>query len=148
MRRLLVACLVVAGCGRTSPPAEEVPVGAPNGLYSDAEVRALARHDIDQASHTASHLLHVACLDVVPNGQTRAREAVFRTLGLDDRRLREFRQGGADYVEFLWWRVSPSYDIACMTAINDPANDGLAPTDPRRKVYGIRLVARSRSLYP
>ncbi|MFO0800487.1 MAG: hypothetical protein U0804_23715 [Gemmataceae bacterium] len=148
MRQLLVVSLIVAGCGRIRPPAEETPGGAPDGLYSDAEVRALARHDIDQTSHTARHLFDVPCLEVVPNGESKPREAVFRALGLDDGRLREFRLGGLNQVNFLWWRVSTSYDIVCMTAINDTTNDGFIPTDPSRKVFGIRLVARSRKFYP
>jgi hypothetical protein len=45
---------------------------------------------------------------------------------------------------FLTRQVPPSRDISCTTAINDPDNDGFEMTDPRRKVYGIRPVKRSR----
>jgi hypothetical protein len=136
VRRLLFTALFVAGCSPIIPPAGEVLVGSPDGVYSDAEIRALAVHDIDQTSRSAKHVLDVACLAVVPSGESRPRGEVFRTLGLDDRRLRDFRLGSSENVDFLWWRVSPSYDIVCMTAANDPANNGLGGADPKRKVYG------------
>jgi hypothetical protein len=59
---------------------------------------------------------------------------------MEEARLRDPRQWQENDIKFLRWQASPSYDIVCVTAIDDPANDGLDVFDPRRKVYGIRLV--------
>jgi hypothetical protein len=141
---VLLICLA-SGCCRTSsdpaspaPPVELAPI--PKGLYTDDEIRKLADFDIDKESDNARALFDIRCLDVVPNGKSYPRAKVFKMLNLDDARLRGFWSSGFDFVDFLTWQVSPSYDICCMTAINDPENDDLELTDPKRKVYGIRLL--------
>jgi hypothetical protein len=123
---------------------EPSPARAPlrTGLYTDTEIRNLAKFDIDKEAGPDRSILEIPCLDVVPNGETLPRGKVFKSLGIEDRRVRGFRSGAQNAVEFLTWQVSPSYDIVCMTATNDPDNKGLALTDPKRKVYGIRLVKR------
>ena len=121
-----------------SPKSEPMPMK----LYSDEEIRKLAKYDIDKES--TKQVLDVPCLDVVPSGEDRPRSEVFKTLKIEDNRIRDFRSEQFDFVVFLIWRVSPSYDISCMSAVNNRENDGLEMTDPRRKVYGIRLVKRSK----
>lgn len=79
---------------------------------------------------------------MVSNGESLPRGDVFNTLAIEDKRIRGFREYAEDRVVFLTWQVSPSYDISCMTATNDHDNDGLKMTDPKRKVYGIRLLRR------
>jgi hypothetical protein len=115
-----------------------------NELYTDEEIRKLAKFDIDRVSGGDRGIFGIPCLEVVPAGESYPRAKVFQTLNLNDTRLRDFRQSGIMAVVFLTWQVSPSYDICCMTAINDSGNDGLELTDPKRKVYGIRLLSRSK----
>jgi hypothetical protein len=125
-----------------SPQSKPGP--GPARLYSDAEIRKLAKHDIDKETGGDKGLLGIPCLDVVPNGESYTRAKVFKALNLDDARLRDFRDFGKGNVVFLTWQVSPSYDICCMSATNDRENDGLTLTDPKRKVYGIRLLKRAK----
>lgn len=122
-----------------SPGPASTP--APTGLYTDAEIRKLAKFDIDKASQAAT-LGAIPCLEVVPAGESRPRGEVFKALGIEDARVRDFRTWGKNFVVFLEWQVSPSYDISCMTGENDPDTGGLEMTDPKRKVYGIRLLKR------
>jgi hypothetical protein len=147
----IVVCLVI-GCSQTisepmpaasSEPAVS-PTRPPNGLYTDEEIRKLAKFDIDKVSGGDLGIFGLPCLDVVPKGESYPRSKVFMTLKIDDTRIRDCREEGINSVVFLTWQVSPSYDISCMTAINDGENEGLEMTDPRRKVYGIRLVKRSK----
>ena len=158
MRLLLFLPLcITTGCWRyTAEPApvelskqvapiksHAEPARSSTGLYTDDEIRKLADFDIDEDSRNKGGLLNMRGLDVVPNGESHPREKVFKALKLDDNRIRDFRHFGLGNVVFLVWQVSPSYDINCMTATNEPDNDGLELTDPKRKVYGIRLVRRS-----
>jgi hypothetical protein len=115
-----------------------------NQLHTDAAIRKLSRAEIvKHAGPGHWGIFDVPHLDVVPSGESRPRGAVFRALGIEEGRVRGFREHGFDHVVFLTWQVSPSYDISCMTATNDRENDGLEMTDPKRKVYGIRLVRHS-----
>jgi hypothetical protein len=120
------------------------PPPRPSKLYTDEEIRKLAKYDIDKVTGRNVALLKTPWLDVVPAGESHPRAKVFKALGIDDARVRDFRHTGMNHVIFLYWQVSPSYDICCMSATNDPNNDGLALTDAQRKVYGIRLVKRVR----
>jgi hypothetical protein len=158
MRRLLLLCLgVLAGCSQLSSPpdpVEEGPSQVEEGLYTDDQIRALAPFDIDKESVAweknlggLKNPLQIPCLAVVPDGETRSRGVVFSTLGLDDRRLRDFRFHTHGRVEFLRWQVSPSYDIVCMSGDRDIGRDQRQADDPTREVYGIRLVARSRDIW-
>ena len=146
MRQAFAAVLLVAvvGCGGGTSPAPEptdpAPAPAPTGLYTDAEIRALAKFDPDATA--GQFVLNQPHLDVVPAGKAYPREQVFKALGLEDGRLRDFRESGFNHVVFLTWQVSPSYDIVCMTALGDPDAAELKFDDPKRKVYGIRLVKR------
>jgi hypothetical protein len=151
---LVLPLCLVCGCWQRSsePPLADVPARTatpkrqtdPAGLYTDDEIQKLAKFDIDEESRRVGGLLDIRCLDVVPAGESYPREKVFRELKLNDARVRDFREFGKGRVVFLTWQVSPSYDLSCMTAVNDRDNDGLTMTDPKRKVYGIRLVSRSK----
>jgi hypothetical protein len=101
----------------------------------------LATFDIDEEAGPDAEQ-PTPCLDVVPSGQSRSRAEVFRALGLEDGRVRNYRHIPGFHVIILEWQVSPSYAISCMTAANDPDNAGLGLTDPQRKVYGVRLFKR------
>lgn len=154
----IVAVCLVIGCSRTAsqpagadasarpegPAAQAASAPPPVSLYTDQEIRRLAQFDIDKESGNDRRLLDTPYLDVVPAGESRPRETVFKALGIDDGRVRDFRTSRVNSVAFLSWQVSPSYDIVCMTGTNDPGNDGLEMTDPRRKVYGIRLIRRPK----
>jgi hypothetical protein len=119
-----------------------VPAPGPSKLYTDEEIRKPAKHDIDEVTGRDEALLGTPYLDVVPAGESSPRAKVFNALDIDDARIQDFRHSQVDFVIFLYWQVSPSYDICCMSATNDRSNDGLALTDPRRKVYGVRLIKR------
>ncbi|MHC5054078.1 MAG: hypothetical protein ACYTKD_05095 [Planctomycetota bacterium] len=105
--------------------------------HTDAQIRRLAHYDIDA---TCVGILGLPSLGVVPLGETWTRKDVFQELGIEEARLRDRRQWQESDIKFLRWQVSPSYDIVCVTATDDPANEGLDVFDPERMVYGIRLV--------
>ena len=147
MRSVFSICLtlLILDCASRSfalPAPEEATWAAQ--LYTDEEIRKLAKHDIDKVTGKDEALLKTPYLDVVPAGESYPRAKVFKTLNIDEARIRDFRHSQVDFVVFLYWQVSPSYDICCMTASNDRGNDKLELTDPQRKVYGIRLVKRSK----
>jgi hypothetical protein len=148
MRSLtLLSLWLMVGCSRTASPCAEASTAAAaptaesgsavartparTRLYTDAHIRSLANFDIP-------------CLKVVPRGELRPRGEVFKALGIEEARVGDFRNRGKNFVEFLEWQVSPSYDISCMTGADDPNNEGLQLTDPKRKVYGIRLLKRRK----
>ncbi|VTR97839.1 Uncharacterized protein OS=Leptospira interrogans serovar Manilae GN=CI00_07890 PE=4 SV=1 [Gemmata massiliana] len=152
---IMIIVGLVAGCSRTAPDAPQTEssgtsvitspqpkLAPPTGLYSDEEIRKLAPFDLDKEAGAFGLPFDVHVLDVVPEGESYPRERVFKTLGIDATRVRDFRKSGINFVVFLTWQVSPSYDISCMTATNDPENNELEMTDPKRLVYGIRLVKR------
>jgi hypothetical protein len=125
----------VPGCSQSEPST--------TGLYRDDEIRRLAgSKKIEKYNEHGQGFFGIPCLDVVPSGSSLPRSAVFEKLHIDESRIQDFREWGEDNVVFLIWQLSPSYDICCMTATNDSGNDGLAMTDPKREVYGIRLVKR------
>jgi RNA polymerase sigma factor (sigma-70 family) len=127
---------------RVPPDKADKIVDEPVKLYTDEEIRKLAKHDIDKESAGGRDILGVPCLDVVPAGESHQRAKVFETLKIEDSRICDFRASEMMSVVFLTWRVSPSYDICCMSATNDRSNSKLELTDPKRKVYGIRLLKR------
>jgi hypothetical protein len=155
---LIVVVLCAAGCGQAPspqtdpgspppPPAQEAglpvapaPRPAPTGLYTDEEIRKIAKVEIDREAGAFGLPFDAPILDVVPAGESRPRGEVFAELGIKDSRVRNFWTSGINHVTFLNWQVSPSYDISCMTGSFDPDNAGLELTDSRRKVYGIRLI--------
>jgi hypothetical protein len=140
MRHDLAIILMLVGLGLGSRPQAQASEPTPK-LYSDEEIRKLSKLDIAPAEDGVAPF-GVLSLDVVPAGEGEQRGKVFKTLKIDETRIRDFRHFQTDYVVFLRWQVSASYDICCMTATNDRENDGLALTDRRRQVYGIRLLKR------
>jgi hypothetical protein len=140
MAAMVIGWLVppVAKVGGRAGDAIQPPEN--DGLYSDAEVRMLANHDLDTPpAEGASSPLAYPCLDVVPNGETRPLPHVLAALGLKESRLRNPRSRPDDFVLFVAWQVSPSYDLVCMIALNDP--DNAAGDQP--KVYGVRIIRRN-----
>ena len=136
---LVSAVVVIAYLARP----DRQPVAERAELHADDAVRRLARHDIAATTKDARSPLDVPCLDVVPNGSTRTRREVFKALGLDEGRVRDFRMTPVDHVVFLRWQVSASYDVVCMTG-DDAWNPEAVPlADPERPVYGIRLLSRT-----
>lgn len=108
-------------------------------LYDDAEVSYLElNHTVDASENESVNYL------VVPEGKTMARSVVFKTLGIEEHRLKDFRAYGANHDLTLSWQISPTFDLVCVSATNDPRNDGLLPSDPNRQVGGVRFRDRSR----
>ena len=83
----LAVCLA-SGCGRTPAPQADSPAPAPSAdvemqpvprpaaatasLYTDEEIRKLAKFDIDKASRDKP-FMEIPCLEVVPSGESRPR---------------------------------------------------------------------------
>jgi hypothetical protein len=115
--------LLAIGC-RTSEPLGQT-------LYSDAEIVAL------HAKFTSTN----SWLEVVPSGQTKKMNHIFRELGIDPERLSKPKTGDANMVRFYIWHVSPGYDLSVMTARNDPRNNFSHPMGLNG--YGVRILRRS-----
>ncbi len=112
-------------------------------LHTDNAIEKLVTYDIVESVKN-KQLLEIPILSVVPAGQSKTRAEVFKALGLSENQLIRFRTETRRNVQFLTWQISPSYDICCMSANNSPDNRGIKPNDPRRKVYGIRLLPTAR----
>jgi hypothetical protein len=139
----LVAGLAGLLAGAHVGAAPRLPPARDGGLHSDAAIRALAGVDeLARAPDGASDYFKLPCLPVVRAGESRPRAEVFKDLGLDEDRTRNRREEAMDKVIFLVWQVSPSYDLVCMTGTKGPANTTVDPFDPRRRVYGVRIVRR------
>ena len=111
------------------------------GLYSDGEVQALvSEHTVELGEPGNADYL------VVMAGTTMPRNKVFATLGIEERRLKDFRSYTANHGCTLLWQISPRFDIACQTAMWDPANSGLTVGDDKRTVYGIEIREREGGL--
>lgn len=108
---------------------------------TDDAVRKLAGFDLDNELARGKDLLSIRILDVVPSGETRPRGAVFQKLGITDSNLSNYREEGINLVKLLKWNISPSYDIVCMTGATTQPH--LPMTDPKREVYGIRIVKKN-----
>ena len=152
---LLFIAILLAGCqsseqstrqtsnesGQTESTGSELgdkPVARDTGdMHTDKFIESLVDFDITATSGGIDPNNQI--LDVVPAGESHLRADVFKKLKLDETKLSNFRTSGMNMVDFLTWQVSPLYDITCMSANNDPHNDGLKMTDPHRKVYGMRL---------
>ena len=107
-----------------------------SGLYSDEFAERLAKGRIG-VSKLGYDFLDQPHLDVVTAGSTE-RRIVFEQLGISEDRLQNFRTSTYGHVEFLAWKISPSYELSCMSG----ARDSLAFEDPARKVYGVRIIKR------
>ncbi len=129
----LIVFLIV-GCESATPDLDVRP------LHTDADVEALVDHDIVSSGDQAY-------LDAVPLGNSRVRRDVFRELNLNEGKLSNFRWSGRNMGSTLAWQVSPSYDIVCLSALNEPSNEGLEMDAHNRLIYGIRLVPTGRPLW-
>jgi hypothetical protein len=125
----------------SSPLELQAPRQKAGKLYSDEEIRKLILLHIDKDAPREKQVFH---LKVVPPGHSYPRSKVFKTLGIEDARIGDFRWSERDSVVFLSWQVSPSFDIKCMTAANDPENAGLRMDHVKRKIYAVKIVERSK----
>ena len=109
-------------------------------LYTDDEARQILKRWGQDGSPEKSNL------NVVGDGITESLGSVLHELGLDLDRLGEVRVGGADWVVFLTWQLSPSYDLFCMSpkSLRRP-EPRLDYEDPRRWVYGFKIIPRNLS---
>jgi len=119
--------------------------GAPGNLQSSGRTGRYTDDDVKSVVErwTANDPDDETFLRVVPAGTSAPLLTVFGALGLDLARLGAPTEAGANHVVYLTWQVSPSYTLKCMTAINDSDNEGLSYTDPKRRLYGIRIVKRT-----
>ena len=109
------------------------PPPSVSGLYTDGE--ALGVIERWSAHHPGDETL----LQVVPFGTEAPLSTVFGALGFDLGRLGTPTEMGANNVVFLTWQLSPTYQLSCMTNVDDPENSGAGYTDPKRPLYGIRI---------
>jgi hypothetical protein len=105
--------------------------------YTDAEIEAaIANHAIETPDGFDSQ---GSVFLVVPIGTSMPRGKVFDALGIKDSRIGNFYYYEAGHDVTMRWRVSPSYEIQCISATNDQENDGFDYVDSRRKVYGVQF---------
>ena len=136
VRALLVLLLeaVVFGC-KPKTPALRQDVSAVPGLfpvqpwdagilppYTDAEASALV----------------AAAPRVVPNGQTRPRDAVLRTLGITPTKLRDRWVSSLMNTTVEMWALSPGYDISWRIADENLISREDCP------IYGVKVAPRNR----
>lgn len=112
-------------------------------LHQDEAIEALVSFDISESSLNKS-IFQVPILDVVPAGQTKTRSEVFKALGLEETHIDEYRRKNSGHVEFLSWRVSPSYRISMMTGTRTSDDPKVELADPQRQVYGVRIIVPDR----
>src|ERR1044072_6238180 len=79
---------------------------------------------------------------VVPQGTSIPLSQVFKTLGIDSKRLTDFRHTQYNSSISLHWQISPSYDLWCTTLDEDNAT--LAFDDPNRKIYVAHIHRREQ----
>lgn len=135
----LTLCILTAASN--APAAPRLPIRADKDLYSDAVIKKLIE---DGGKEEAIN--GVWFLDVVPPGETRPRQEVFVTLGLDETRMRERRETPVDHVVYLRWQVSPSFDLECTTATKGRADEGSDKFAKERPVYGVRIISRAAGI--
>ncbi len=131
--------LKVVAITTTPSPEKTEKTNEEYELHSDKLIQKLVEFDIAQTNANKT-LLKIPCLDVVPAGETRTRAEVFAALGLKENMTTRFRHEPIGNVDFLSWQVSPSYDISLMSGKRSVENRDLELTDPKRKVYGVRLL--------
>lgn len=102
----------------------------------------MANYDLEAFRPKLNNIGQYPYLDVVPAGQTAPRKKVFEALGINEARL-EFRRWCHEMnVILLVWKMSPSYELVCMTGTisdrSEPNAEKYLQSD--REVYGIRIV--------
>jgi hypothetical protein len=103
-------------------------------LYQDDEILARNRDYFNDSIDAGMGR------DVVPDGTAMPLSQVFKTLGVDPKRLTncEYRQYNRGIS--LSWQLSPSYYLVCSTG--EGADDTLAFDDPNRMIYGAQIQRR------
>src|SRR5262245_60726886 len=87
--------LLVCASWSSAQPPQPKPDHPPTKLYTDEEIRKLAKHDIDKVTGTGEDLLGTPILEVVPPGESYPRAKVFKALNLDDGRIQDFRHSAS-----------------------------------------------------
>ena len=90
--------------------------------YTDAEASALA----------------AAAARVVPNGQTRPRDAVLRTLGISPTKLRDRWVSSLMNTTVEKWALSPGYDVSWRIADENLISREDCP------IYDVKVAPRNR----
>jgi hypothetical protein len=149
---ILAICVLVGCSSKSSEPLElNAPLPSKNQLssktlpailHSDEEIERLFILGNKKEPKGPQQSLEIVHFDVVPNGKTYERSKVFKKLSIEEGRIGDFRHERQELVVYLLWQVSKSYDISCMTAFDDRKDFDLELSDPRRKVYGIKLLKR------
>ena len=172
----IVLFVLVAGCNGTSPdsshPASEPladtaqsedqnaePRRQMTTLHDDSAIEKLASYNITETTTNAKQLFDIPHLEVVPAGETKSRESVFTTLGLNGDQIDNLEYDMSGRVLFLSWRISPSYFLSCMTGylreFSDDEIDRMLSrklddddalldkmSDPDRMIYGVRITSQ------
>lgn len=134
--------LMLSPEGSSKPKEIEKEAGAADQgdppLHSDEVIKS--RLNYDPTKWKGADILDYPVLEVVPPGQVKSRSDVFQQLDLDLSKTTSFESVQRNSVVFLAWKVSPSYSLTCMSALNATENQGLSLADPKRLVYGVRLA--------
>lgn len=125
---------------RTPPhPRPQIPEIS---LYRDDEVQRIVE------KWSARDPADKSLLRLAPVGKSAPLQTVFGSLELDPARLGKPIEieikTELDQLVFLKWQLSPSFELSCLTANNDPKNKSVGYTDPQRLLYGIRIGTRVR----
>jgi hypothetical protein len=109
-------------------------------LYQDDEILARNRDYFDDYINAGMGR------DVVPAGTSMPLSQVFKTLGIDPKRLTtcEYRQYNRGIS--LSWQLSPSYYLICSTF--EGADDTLTFDDPKRMITGASIQRREEQSIP
>jgi hypothetical protein len=99
-----------------------------NNLYPDEFVAKWERDPNDSRR-----------LQVVPRGEALPRGIVFQRLDIHESRLKNAGEARVNSVRTLWWQVSRSYYLECLSTTNG-ADGELPPFDPRKSVSDFRVL--------
>ncbi len=93
-------------------------------LYTNAQALGLAK----------------AAEAVVPNGESRPKNEVLKSLGIDAKRLRDRRVEAAFDVYLETWQLSEDFDLTWMTS----GRDRTSLESENRQILGVRVQARKQ----
>jgi hypothetical protein len=133
------SCLFALGLTLALPLAWLASAPAPlakpaKGLYSDAQVRAVAGCDLDRLQPGEES----PWLRVVPDGGTRPLGETLKALGFEVTRLQQPEVYRYRCILTLSWRVSPSYDLHCVLERANPDD----PFDLANDVCAVEILKR------
>jgi hypothetical protein len=108
----------------------------PSKLYRDDEIVARHKFYIDGFYGPIAPGQEQG---VVPQGKSMSLSEIFKTLGIDPRRLTDFRHVQYNRSITLCWQISPSYDLVCTTL---DEGGTLAFDDPNREIFVAHIQLR------